>query len=139
MMDFGTLNNDLPTGAHCCRAFTLGWSFQELNASYLAWAAGKKTFRNHDGVDTLLIPDIQILGPMLRLVGVCRGNPLGKGFYPEPRKVWRCVHNRRDYTCGIYDSRPRMCREYPKNLAEGRCEYSSCQTATCEFWKNRKR
>jgi Fe-S-cluster containining protein len=134
VLDFGTPSNEPPTSGQCCRALALGWSFLELDASYKAAVAGKETFTLASGKEVPLIPDILTIGPMIRLVGVCEGNPLGGGKYHEPRKVWRCIHSQPDFTCGIYDRRPAMCRTYPMNLPLGKCEYLGCQSTLCEFY-----
>ena len=136
-LDFGTPGNVVPTVAHCCHAMTLGWAFLELDASYRSAAAGGTQFMRLSGELVPNVPDVLIIGPMLRRVGVCASNPLGGGAFPEPRKVFRCTHIGNDGLCRIYERRPQMCRDYPRNLPEGKCEYLSCQSRNCEFWPGR--
>jgi Fe-S-cluster containining protein len=134
-LDWGTKDGAPPIGAHCCRALTLFWTFNDLAASYEAARRGEKQFKRPDTgqlVDN--ISDIETIGPMLRLVGVCNANPLEPtGKFDEPRKVWRCIHAREDngFRCAIYDKRPKMCRTYPVNVLGSVCQYHSCQSTFC--------
>ena len=132
-IDFGTPGNVLPRDAHCCHCLALGWAFEEIDASYRSAAAGGTHFTRLDGTVDTNVPDVLTIGPMLRRVGVVAANPLGGGPFPEPRKVFRCVHIDDDGLCKIYERRPAMCREYPLNLKGRRCQYLSCQSTVCKF------
>lgn len=138
-LDYGTTDGSKPTGAHCCRAFTLFWTFDDLVESYrVATTTDAKTFvRPATGQKMDLPLDITTLAPMVRLVGVCDRNPLAGDKYREPRKVWRCAHQRDDYLCAIYDRRPQMCRTYPKNQKDGRCQYVHCQSVDCPAYEGK--
>jgi Fe-S-cluster containining protein len=131
-LDFGTSGNVKPAGGHCCRCLTLWWTFEDLAASYEAAKAGHQTFvRPATGQVAENVQDILTLGPMLRLVGVCSENPLTGDPFDEPRKVWRCIHQRDDFTCGIYETRPEMCRRYPWSSETKVCQYDHCGSTSC--------
>lgn len=131
-LDFGTPDGKPPTGGHCCRGFTLFWTFNDLAAAYDAATAGKITFvRPATGKEVDLPDDILTIGPLVRLVGVCSANPLTGEVFRDPRKVWRCAHQLIDYTCAIYDRRPEMCRRYPSSRHGSRCRFLHCQSVDC--------
>ena len=146
-LDFGTPENVKATGGHCCRCLVLYWTFNDLAASHASVLAGKKTFvRPDNGQEVENIADVLTIGPMVRLVGVCSENPLGGEKFPEPRKVWRCAHNKADFTCAIYDKRPTMCRAYPGMQAGGDvskkdnvCQYTYCQSTECPGHPSQRR
>jgi len=134
-LDFGTKDNSKPTGGMCCQCLVLFWTNADLKASYEAASAGEHTFvRPESGERVQTIADILTIGPMLRRVGVCDENPLTGDKFPEPRKVYRCAHQREDYTCAIYDKRPAMCRAYPETTLDQSshsCQYRHCGSVDC--------
>jgi len=135
-LDFGTPNNEKPKGGHCCRAFTLFWTFEDLAEAYNAAMRGETKFTRPATGEHLDLPDdIIIIGPMLRLVGVCDVNPLSGIDIGEPRKVWRCIYQREDCSCMIYDKRPAMCRRYP---SDGECSFKDCQSTDCPGYRGNK-
>jgi Fe-S-cluster containining protein len=109
--------------------------------------AGMTTFiRPETGETAPVVADVLTIGPMIRLVGVCSENPLGGEKFPEPRKVWRCIHNMDDFTCTIYDRRPLMCRSYPQLQAGGDvsktdnvCQYTYCGSTACPGHPSQRR
>jgi Fe-S-cluster containining protein len=135
----GEHSNVKPLGGHCCMCLTLYWTFMDLATSYKSAIAGGTTFvRPATGETVPNVADILTIGPMIRLVGVCDENPLTGDKCDPPRKIWRCIHNRPDFTCAIYDKRPLMCRKYPGQQAGGDvsksdnvCQYTYCQSLDC--------
>lgn len=108
------------------------WTVEDLRASYEAASKGETHFvRPGTSEKVPNILDVLTIGPMLRRVGVCDANPLGGDKADPPRKIWRCAHQQADYTCAIYDKRPWMCHQYPKNAEGGLCEYTHCQSVDC--------
>ena len=133
-LDFGTQDGEPPVAGHCCHSLVLFWTFDDWVRCYEAASARLTTWTRADGTRHELIPDVLTIAPMLRKVGVCASNPLAPELpFSEPRKVWRCAHQRDDFTCAIYDRRPAMCRTYPSNADGGRCEFYNCNSTVCQF------
>lgn len=101
---------------HCCRAFELGYSPEELRAEYLAAVAGDPR-----------INEIQIIGPMLIYLGAHRSNPvhpMDGEPYDKPKHFYTCRNLTLDGNCAIYEHRPSMCRDFPY---AARCRYQGCE------------
>ena len=61
------------------------------------------------------IPDVHLIAPMLIPLG-----PIGRA---KAEWLYTCKHLRKDGDCGIYENRPRMCRDFP---GEKPCPFPIC-------------
>ncbi|MGZ3653388.1 MAG: YkgJ family cysteine cluster protein [Bdellovibrionota bacterium] len=89
---------------HCCRGFSLEHPLSVVQAEYERWRA--------DPESATLIPDISTIAPMLIPLGVFRR-----------QELFTCKHLGADGNCGIYETRPRMCRDFPGPKP---CPYRNC-------------
>lgn len=98
---------------HCCEMFTLPFGPDELTARCAS--------EDRKLVDGEIIRDMVVyLGPTDKHPG--DGTPLGRTVY-----LYTCRHfDRERHDCRIYETRPRMCREYPYGK---RCLYPACTWA----------
>lgn len=94
---------------HCCKVFPLGadpdkrpegFGPDELAEIFRAQTEG----REPKGNDGRTINDLEIIYPMIRY--------LGEKVDP-PIHVYDCAHLQEGGDCGIYETRPEMCRDYP--------------------------
>ena len=90
---------------HCCRGFALEYPYERVRADYARWQAGDR-----EG----LIPDIAQIYPMLQPLGVFRG-----------QELFTCKHLQANGDCGIYATRPQMCRDFPGDRP---CPYRNCSS-----------
>jgi Fe-S-cluster containining protein len=133
-LNWGTADGRPPTGAHCCRGVALAYPFLDYAAAYEAAINGRTTFTRQDGALSELIPDILVVGPMIRMVGVVDRDPFGNNpTLCVPRKIWRCIHciEADGFRCAIYDKRPQMCRTYPADTPGSKCEFRTCGSTHC--------
>ena len=127
---------------HCCMAFTLPMSPEEIWANYDRWARGGQPIVM-SSTDVKLMPviqDIHIIAPMVEYLGHLTKVPprqiqptndelLGKPRLPN--HFYRCKHfDAKKKICTIYEHRPAMCRNYPYGVD---CNYAACT------WKSHKR
>lgn len=103
--------SDRCTG-HCCKAFTLRYSPDELQEKFEEWVGGKD-----NGVE-----DIDVVWPMTIYLGSSDVNPATGLQHPETLHVYTCAHFE-DGSCTIYDDRPNVCRRYPGGR---KCHYKGC-------------
>jgi Fe-S-cluster containining protein len=87
---------------HCCRGFSLEHSYARVQAEYAAWQKGEPT----------TIADIGVIGAMLIPLGVFR-----------KQELFTCAHLGNDGNCTSYETRPRMCRDFP---GPSPCPYRNC-------------
>ena len=87
---------------HCCRGFSLEFPLQEVQAEFQQW---QKTGHSK-------ISNIEIISEMLIPLGVFRG-----------QELFTCKHLSKEGNCGIYLSRPQMCRNFPGIKP---CPYRNC-------------
>lgn len=120
---------------HCCRAFFLPYSPEEIHRAYLAWRDGKPVPRS--SLESPEIPnliDIHLVASMVRHLGfgtrrdVAPTAPISptkgaRNSAAQPGHFYTCVHLQPNGDCGIYDIRPAMCRDYPYGLP---CRYLGC-------------
>ena len=131
---------------HCCEAFYLPVSPDELRLSYEEWMRreepGSELSREvptgHTEVSARALygqvaRDIHLIFPMVRHIGyltaAAAGAPHVNQVDPGRKGHWyTCAHyDREAQRCGIYAHRPRMCREYPYGQ---RCAYEACTWET---------
>ncbi len=120
---------------HCCRAFCLnarstpnGLSPAEIAENYRAWSSCELVdddARDGNGYGT--IDEIWLIAPMVRYLGFFEA---GQSHPADPtRKLngaghfFACVHLQPDGDCGIYATRPTMCRNYP---GDEPCAFIGC-------------
>lgn len=106
---------------HCCHAYTLPYSPEELRENYLAWAE-QRPDRNGRAQGR----EIWLIAPMAIHLGEFDRHPSGE-VEPPPgagtAHYYTCAHLRENGDCGIYEIRPKMCSDYPYGRL---CEHSSC-------------
>ena len=133
-LDFGTADGLPPQSGQGCRMVFFAYTFQDFARSYDAVKAGRTTYTREDGVEAEVVKDVLTIGPMIRLVGVVDHIPTYDDMpRTEPRKLWRCVFANavNDFRCDIYERRPGMCRLYPQNAKDGKCEFTNCGSMHC--------
>lgn len=89
---------------HCCRGFSLEYPFETVKREYELW---KK-----DPAQATLIPNIEVIAEMLIPLGVFRH-----------QELFTCKHLSSEGNCQIYETRPRMCRDFP---GPNPCPYRNC-------------
>jgi Fe-S-cluster containining protein len=87
---------------HCCRGFSLEHPHEVVKAEFAKAEAGQES----------LIPDVLTIAPMLVPLGSFRG-----------QELFSCRHLSSEGNCTIYETRPRMCREFP---GPNPCPYRNC-------------
>lgn len=119
---------------HCCKAFTLPISAEELQSDfekYQAWV------QNPEGETKPRWRDIGIIADMAIYLGMgWHDSKTGeyvpdselnrKRFGHEPIRVYTCRHLQSNGDCGIYENRPSMCRDYPYGHP---CKFENCTAA----------
>lgn len=88
---------------HCCRCFSTDFSYAELQADYEIWKQSPAEAK---------IPDVAVVAPMLVPLGSVRRT-----------EIFTCKHLSQAGNCTIYETRPKMCREFP---GPGICPYKNC-------------
>jgi len=71
----------------------------------------------------LFLPDVATIATMLVPLGVYRG-----------QELFTCKHLGANGDCGIYEKRPRMCREFP---GPEPCPYRNCSSHGPQPWWKR--
>lgn len=119
---------------HCCRNFFLPLTPEELKESYDA-ALDFKLGR--DIGNKQIIQDIETIYPMVIFLGLVDRESLDGEFPPQGEKLpiqskqnrYTCKNLQPNGDCGIYETRPVMCSEFPYDRP---CEFKSC---TWDKWK----
>lgn len=102
---------------HCCKCFPLGiepderptgFSPDELEEIFNAHAEDREPTANGGRY----LNDIEIVYPMIRYLGESTVRIDGEKVDP-PIHVYECAHLQENGDCGIYESRPEVCRDYP--------------------------
>jgi len=101
---------------HCCRCFTLNISLEGLKQLVAEF---------QEPYSEVELDNIQVAQMVIPLSGEAEQEAIrvtgSKGTPGIPR--FTCKNLQSDGNCGIYESRPKMCRDYPNT---GTCEYSEC-------------
>lgn len=100
----GTLDPRPRCTGHCCRGFSLEHPHRVVKEEYERWKRNPSS--------ATLIPDIGTIAPMLVPLGVFRG-----------QELFTCRHLSKAGNCTIYESRPKMCRDFP---GPDPCKYRNC-------------
>jgi Fe-S-cluster containining protein len=107
----------------CCKAFVLGngqVNIKVLKDNIEHIKSGKKG-QDKNGYGH--IQDVKVLASMLVSLGKFTKHPLTGAKYSIPKELFTCKHLQDNGDCGIYESRPNMCRDYPHGKP---CEYPGC-------------
>lgn len=112
-------------GGACCKAFPLSITLKELQDSLLPDA--KTKFTDGEQVAGMLIP----LGEMTRNeVSEKYGVTSVRSSGGEEKCEWfTCKNLSEDRKCMIYETRPHLCRIYPRSY----CSWRECK-ATCSVF-----
>jgi|GEM_PF-4573161 len=89
---------------HCCRGFSLEHPHEVVKAEFEKWKAAPES--------ATLIPNVDVIAEMLIPLGVFRG-----------QELFTCRHLSKDGNCTIYETRPKMCRDFP---GPDPCKYRNC-------------
>mgnify|MGYP001563599965 FL=1 len=89
---------------HCCRGFSLEHPHSVVKEEYARWLA--------DPASATLIPDVGTIADMLVPLGVFRN-----------QELFTCRHLSAAGNCTIYETRPKMCRDFP---GPDPCKYRNC-------------
>lgn len=101
--------------AACCRAFVLSTPLQAIRERPDHFMDGKLALE------------------IVESIGVHGVNPESGYIYNPPRELYRCKALGPDGRCTIYDTRPRMCRQFSCVGATACNEFAGCPSlnATC--------
>lgn len=94
---------------HCCRSFRLS-----------------RPPGNPASAQPLDVDDFTVATMVLPLGVFPAGTPLPNGQTSRGGAYYDCRHQQANGDCAIYESRPRMCRDYPK---AGQCDKAGCTDA----------
>jgi len=120
---------------HCCRNIVLPISPGEIAMSAAAVRDGAE-FQGDS--DVTLYQDVEQIAGMLRFDRVLRAGDIDKQSGKPMRSdhgvggtvwVYQCANLTPEGNCGVYEDRPRMCREYPRYCDGGRCDVIGCELA----------
>lgn len=89
---------------HCCRGFSLEHPHEVVKREFAKWKTDPST--------STLIPNVEIIADMLVPLGVFRG-----------QELFTCRHLSKEGNCTIYETRPKMCRDFP---GPDPCKYRNC-------------
>jgi Fe-S-cluster containining protein len=89
---------------HCCRGFSLEFPHATVKSEYQRW--------QENPASATLIPDIAVIAEMLIPLGVFR-----------KQELFTCKHLSKAGNCTIYETRPKMCRDFP---GPDPCKYRNC-------------
>jgi Fe-S-cluster containining protein len=89
---------------NCCKGFSLEYPFSTVEAEFQK----KQIERGYQS----FIPDLDTIYPMLIPLGVFR-----------KQELFTCKHLGKNGDCGIYEVRPKMCRDFP---GPNPCPYRNC-------------
>lgn len=101
---------------HCCRAFSLEHPYELVKLEY-------EKFLQTGASDQ--IPDVKMIYEMLI--------PLGEF---KKQELFTCRHLSKEGNCTVYETRPKMCRDFP---GPNPCPYRNCashgpQPKWKQFW-----
>jgi Fe-S-cluster containining protein len=122
---------------HCCRAFFLPCSPEELEAHYHRWLEYRSAIRCLTSLtmdskrvhmpELNVIQDIHLIYPMVRYLGAFKRPPYREVVSTGDsvlKHYYTCKHfDPKTSNCTIYAIRPVMCRDYPYGRG---CNYADC-------------
>jgi len=100
----GTVDPRPRCTGHCCRGFSLEHPLELVQEEFARWRTNPEK--------ATLIPDIGTIGAMLVPLGKFRG-----------QELFTCKHLSKEGNCSIYETRPKMCRDFP---GPNPCPYRNC-------------
>ena len=89
---------------HCCRGFSLEHPHAKVKEEYAKWLVNPAS--------ATLIPDVAFIAEMLIPLGTFRG-----------QELFTCKHLSKEGNCTAYETRPKMCRDFP---GPNPCAYRNC-------------
>ncbi|MEW6055300.1 MAG: YkgJ family cysteine cluster protein [Bdellovibrionota bacterium] len=98
---------------HCCKRFAMEHSFEELQGDYAIWRENPASSK---------IPDVEKIATM---VVPLRSSRDGR------EHVYTCKHLQKSGDCGIYESRPQMCRDFPEQAS---CHFWACRSSQSAYF-----
>ncbi|MBI3558340.1 MAG: YkgJ family cysteine cluster protein [Deltaproteobacteria bacterium] len=98
---------------HCCRRFAIEHSEKDLHEDLARW-------RQDPGTST--IRDVEIIAPMVIPIARSRN---GLEY------VYTCKNLSPGGDCGIYETRPQMCRDFP---TEQGCHFRGCKSSQSAYY-----
>lgn len=94
-----------------------GPAFPDEDLAHLAWCLAEAA--ELEAIGTMIVP-VRKVAP----TDACSSSDR-LGTYQRSGYIYTCVHfDDRTGDCGAYDTRPRMCRDYPYGR---RCEFGACE------------
>lgn len=106
-----TLDCSIPCGGRCCRSFPINASPEHIGERY---AEAKRFLEHGDPTHAQSLDLVTIAEMVIRI---------DQEDDESPR--YTCKHLGTDGLCGIYERRPKMCREYPYGHACDTCGASN--------------
>lgn len=122
---------------HCCKVFSLPASPAELKQR-ARWSrrhrlTGKLPGPASDRAPApLLVEDIEQIATMAQPIGYSRNDPITGVEWLKAVHWYTCRNLDAAGNCTVYDTRPRMCREYPygRQCQHKACAWGEATTAT---------
>ncbi|MCO5144509.1 MAG: YkgJ family cysteine cluster protein [Oligoflexia bacterium] len=87
---------------NCCKNFSLEYPFEFVKSEFHKYEKGEAT----------IIQNIEIIYPMLIPLGIY-----------QKQELFTCNHLGKNGDCQIYETRPKMCRDFP---GPNPCPYRNC-------------
>ena len=109
---------------HCCKAFCLSVPLEDIRLSAEAEKRGETEYVRTNGTMGLLLEDAAICAPIFVLLGEFKMNPYTGTKFDYLTPLYTCKELKENGDCGIYDSRPKVCRDYPHGRP---CDFPECQ------------
>jgi Fe-S-cluster containining protein len=114
---------------HCCKCFPLSVSLGEIKLSVMN--QGSRKFSDDECLLDMLIPlGVMSSEKVFEEYGISLAV---EGSEQDTKMRYTCRHLADDGSCSAYESRPNMCRIYPR---ENKCDWNECQS--CLFSVNMK-
>lgn len=128
---------------HCCAAFPLSYSPDELRENYLCWKEQRFDKKGKDRNGTYFLQDIHLIAPMVRYIGRRTKHPIlniyKAGAMKGSKQHWyTCAHLQDNGDCGTYEYRPKMCRDYPYGNPCQWANYGCTSVKACTVKEDRK-
>src|SRR3990167_5464451 len=89
----GSIDSRPRCSGHCCKCFSLQHHFSEVQADYQRYLSNPKASK---------IPQVDTIMNMVIPLGMYRG-----------QETFTCKNLQKNGDCGIYETRPQMCRDFP--------------------------
>lgn len=105
---------------HCCRAFSLPFSLEQMKVAY------KKALADRANGRPINLDYIKVYPMLIPLADRPGKHPNGPARQGGERYYYTCRHFKNG-NCTNYERRPNMCRNYPQYGSDDKlCEYAGC-------------